>query len=64
MRQERQMVVIQRNGRTTVVTGWRAVLLGLGAMLGGMAALVFVGFVVPAAIAVAILGSLFGRGSR
>jgi len=45
MDEERQIVVVQRAEHTTVVTGWRAVLLALGALLSGIAALVFLAFV-------------------
>jgi hypothetical protein len=64
------MLVIQRNGRTTVITGWRAWLLGVAAApLLVMIAFVALGIaitmgavlliVVPIAIGVAILMSLF-----
>ena len=64
------MLVIQRNGRTTVITGWRAWLLGVAvALLLVMIAFVALGIaitvgavlliVVPVAIGVAILMSLF-----
>jgi len=47
----RRVIVITRNGRTTVVTGWRAWLLGVGAML---AVWVVLGLVVFALVCVAI----------
>ena len=70
------MIVITRNGATTVLTGWRewlvkivvfmaAVLLfaiiaflmfGLAVTIGAIALVV-----IPAAIIVALLGSMFGR---
>jgi hypothetical protein len=64
------MLVIRRNGRTTVVTGWRAWLLGVAAaLLLVMIAFMALGIaitvgavlliVVPIAIGVAILMSLF-----
>lgn len=71
---ETEMLVIQRNGRTTVITGWRAWLLGaviLVAMTFLMAVIAFVvlgvaitaGAVLlialPVAIGIAILASLF-----
>lgn len=63
------MLVIQRNGRTTVITGWRAWLLGVAvALLLGVLAFVALGIavtvgavlliVVPIAIGAAILASL------
>jgi hypothetical protein len=70
------MIVITRNGRTTVITGWREwlvrafvfvaamlvlavlvfVMLGLAVTLGAIAMIV-----IPAAIIVALLGSMFSR---
>ena len=79
MQDQRPLLVVEKNGRTTVVTGWRAVLLALGAVLSGIAALVFLGFVfigialtvgtvllvvVPAAILLALITSLFRRTPR
>jgi len=79
MQDKHPLLVIEKNGRTTVVTGWRALLLAVGTMLGGIAALVFLGFVflgialtvgtvllvvVPAAILVALITSLFRRNAR
>jgi hypothetical protein len=70
------MLVVHRNGRATIVSGWRAWLLGLGAVLGAIAAMFLLAFVflgialtigavllvaVPAAIIIAILGSLLNR---
>lgn len=68
------MLVIQRNGRTTVITGWRAwfatVVLFVGlTLLMALFAFVLLGvavtlgamllIIVPVAIAVAIIASLF-----
>ena len=68
------MLVIQRNGRTTVVTGWRAWLLAILVFVGLTLLLAVTGFVVlgiavtlgavllialPVAIGIAILASLF-----
>ena len=70
------MIVITRNGRTTVITGWREwlvravvfvaamlvlailvfVMLGLAVTLGAIAMIA-----IPAAIIVALLGSMFSR---
>jgi hypothetical protein len=70
------VIVITRNGRTTVITGWREwlvravmfvatmlvlailafVLLGLAVTLGAIAMIV-----IPAAIIVALLGSMFSH---
>lgn len=70
------MLVVEKNGRTTVVSGWRAWLLALGVVVGAVAVFVILGFVfvgialtigavllvaLPVAIALAIFGSLFGR---
>ncbi len=70
---EEGMLVIQRNGRTTVITGWRAWSLGAGLFVGlalilGVIAFVVLGLaitvtavlliVLPVAIGVAILASL------
>jgi uncharacterized membrane protein len=70
---EEGMLVIQRNGRTTVITGWRAWVLGAGlfaalTLLLAVIAFVALGLaitvgavlliVVPVAIGVAILASL------
>jgi hypothetical protein len=71
-----RMIVIQRNGQTTVVTGWRAWLLGAAAfaVVSVVLALVFfvvlgvaitVGavllIVIPVLIGIALLASLFQR---
>jgi hypothetical protein len=68
------VIVIQRNGRTTVITGWRAWLLGAVLFVGltllvALVAFVVLGIavtlgavlliVVPVAIGVAIIASLF-----
>jgi hypothetical protein len=70
------MFVIQRNGQTTVITGWRAWLIGAAAflfttLLLGVIAFVLLGvaitvgavllIVLPVAIGLALLGSLFRR---
>lgn len=70
------MLVVEKNGRTAVVSGWRAWLLALGVVLGAVAALALLAFVflgialtigavllvaVPVVIGFAIVGSLFGR---
>ncbi len=70
------MIVMTRNGRTTVITGWRAWLLGAVAFLATILVLALMAFLflgiavtigavamimVPAAIIVALLGSMFGR---
>jgi hypothetical protein len=70
------MLVVEKNGQTTVVSGWRAWLLALGVVLGAVAALGFLAFIflgialtigavllvaVPVVIGFAIVGSLFGR---
>ena len=70
------MIVVEKNGRTTVVSGWRAWLLALGVVLGAVALLGFLAFVflglaltvgavmlvvLPIAIGGAIVGSLLGR---
>ena len=73
------MLVIQRNGQTTVVTGWRAwllaglILVGL-TLLAAVVAFALLGLavtvsavlliVLPVAIGVAILASLLQRGPR
>ena len=68
------MIVITRNGRTTVITGWRAWLMGVAIFLAATVFLFVIAFVmlgvaitvgavllivVPVAIGVAILASLF-----
>jgi hypothetical protein len=70
------MFVIQRNGQTTVITGWRAWLIGAAAFLAatllmGMIAFVLLGvaitvgavlmIVVPVAVGLALLASVFRR---
>ena len=72
------MLVVEKNGRTTVVSGWRAWLMALGVVLGVVAVVGFLGFIflsvaltigavlliaVPVAIGFAIVGALFGRRS-
>ena len=68
------MIVVTRNGRTTVVTGWRAWLVGVVVFLAAMALLLVMAFVilgmaitvgavllivVPVAVGVTLLASLF-----
>jgi hypothetical protein len=70
------MIVIQRNGQTTVITGWRAWLIGAVAFVVAtllMALLVFVMLgvaitvgavlmiVIPVAVGLALIASLFRR---
>lgn len=70
------MLVVENNGRTTVVSGWRAWVMALGVVLGVVAVVGFLGFIflsvaltigavlliaVPVAIGFAIVSSLFGR---
>jgi hypothetical protein len=70
----RKMIVVTRNGRTTVIRGWRAWLIGTAAFVAATALLLVVAFVmlgvaitagavllivVPVAIGVALLASLF-----
>jgi hypothetical protein len=70
------MIVITRNGKTTVVTGWRAWLMGAVAFVLACGLLFLVAFVmlgvaitvgavlmivVPVAIGVALIASLFPR---
>ena len=43
--EERPVFIVERSGRATVVTGWRAMLLTAGALLSGLATLVFLAFV-------------------
>jgi hypothetical protein len=73
------MLVIQRNGKTTVITGWRAWLVAVAAFIGvtllmALIAFVFLGIavtigavlliVLPVALGVALLASFFRpRGS-
>lgn len=71
-----QMIVVTRNGKTVVLTGWRAWLAGAVALLLGWALFVLVAALVigigltvgtlmllaiPAIIGVALLGSVFAR---
>lgn len=68
------MIVIEKNGKTTVITGWRAWLIGMAVFAGvtlllGLIAFVLLGvaitvgavllIVVPVAVAIAILASFF-----
>jgi hypothetical protein len=71
----RSMIVITRNGNTTVITGWRAWLIGIAAFVAATALLFVIAFVmlgvaitaagavllivVPVAVGVALLASLF-----
>jgi uncharacterized membrane protein YgdD (TMEM256/DUF423 family) len=70
----RRMIVITRNGKTTVITGWRAWLLGAAVFAGTTVVLAFVAFVllgiaitvgavllivVPVVIGIALLASVF-----
>lgn len=72
------MLIIEKNGKETRVSGWRAWLLAFGVVLGvaatlGLLTFLLVGLaltigavllvVVPITIAMAILASLFGRRS-
>ncbi|WP_171988019.1 hypothetical protein [Hyphomicrobium sp. NDB2Meth4] len=76
MDEQRPMLVVERNGRATVVTGWRAWLLAVAALLSGLVTLIFLALlffgvavavgavlliVVPAAIIVAIVTALFSK---
>jgi hypothetical protein len=68
------MIVITRNGRTTVLTGWRAWLIGAVAFLAACAVVSLIAFVilgvaitvgavmmivVPIAVGIALIASLF-----
>jgi len=68
------MIVVTRNGNTTVVTGWRAWLVGVVVFVAAMELLFVIAFVilgmaitvgavllivVPVAVGVALLASLF-----
>ena len=68
------MIVVTRNGKTTVITGWRAWFVGAAIFLAATALLFVIAFVmlgvaitagavllivVPVAVGVAILASLF-----
>jgi hypothetical protein len=70
----RHMIVITRNGKTTVITGWRAWLIGVAVFVAATALLFVIAFVmlgvaitvgavlliaVPVAVGVALLASLF-----
>jgi hypothetical protein len=72
------MLVVEKNGQTTVVSGWRAWLMALGVVLGAVAVMGFLAFIflsvaltigavllvaVPIVIGFAIVGSLFSRRS-
>lgn len=72
------MIVMTRNGRTVIVTGWRAWIAGTAIFLAVVALLAVVFFflfglfvtvmlvlliVVPVAIGMALLASVFGRDS-
>lgn len=78
MQEERSVLVVETNGRTTVVTGWRAWVLTIGAVVGAAAAFVFLGFiflgialtigavlliVLPVAIVLALASVALGRRS-
>jgi hypothetical protein len=73
------MLVIQRNGRTTVITGWRAWLLATALFVGLTLLMAIIAFlvlgiaitlgavlliIIPVAVGVAILASLFQPRSR
>ncbi len=75
-RTTRRLVVVTRNGRTVAITGWRAWLLGVGAMLVAWLVLALVVFalvgiaitvglalllLIPAGLFVALAGSLTRR---
>ncbi len=79
MPDQRPLLVVEKNGHTTVVSGWKAVLLAIGAMLSGIAALIFLGLVffgialtvgavllvvVPAAIIAGVAASFLRRDGR
>ncbi len=70
------MLVVDKNGCTTVVSGWRAWLLASGLVLGAVAAFFFLAFVflgialtigavvliaLPVAVGMAIFGAIFPR---
>jgi hypothetical protein len=70
------MIVIENNGKTTRVTGWRSWVLALCAVLGVAVTMTVLAFllvgvaltigavlliVVPIAVAVALIGALLGR---
>ena len=71
-------IIIQRNGQTTVITGWRAWLVGLVMFVAGVLVLSLVTFVIagvaitvgavlaivlPVAIGVSLIVSVFNRRS-
>jgi hypothetical protein len=73
------MIVIQRNGQTTVITGWRAWLIGAAVYVGVTLLMALIAFVllgvavtvgavllivVPVAIGIAVLASLFQPRAR
>ena len=70
------MLVVEKNGKTTVVTGWRAWLIAFGAVSGTVLVLALLAFlflgialtvgaillvVLPAAIIVALISALASR---
>jgi len=70
------MIVIQKNGKTTVITGWQACLIGSAVFVGVTALLWFIAFImlgvaitvgavlmiiVPVAIGIALIASVFRR---
>ncbi|HWK34400.1 MAG TPA: hypothetical protein VNR51_12065 [Hyphomicrobium sp.] len=70
------MLVVQRNGQTTIISGWKAWLMGLGLVLSAIAGFVLLAFlligiaitigalllvIVPAAIALTLLGAVRRR---
>ncbi len=70
------MLVVQRNGQTTVISGWKAWLMGLGLVLSAIAGFILLAFlfigiaitigalllvIVPAAIALMLLGTIRRR---
>jgi len=72
----RRVIVITRNGRTVVITGWRAWLMGFGAMLLAWFALAVIVFalvgvaisvgvilllLIPAIVIVSLVGSLMRK---
>ena len=72
----RRVIVITKNGRTVVITGWRAWLTGFGAMLLAWFALAVIVFalvgvaisvgvilllLIPAIVIVSIIGSLMRK---
>ncbi len=73
------MIVITRNGRATVLTGWRAWLVGAAVFCAAVVVLALIAFVVlgvavtvgavllivvPVAFGLAILASFFGQRTR